>query len=102
MWGRTPAWGLTHGHRVQRSAWGNCLRQPQPRYHKAPSPDSILTPTHTFCSSTNPKSWGAERRFVTSPPLSSKHLIKELDAAVNSEAKKESKHELSWAAGEHS
>lgn len=33
------------------------------------------------------------------PTLSSKHLIKELSAAVNSEAKKESKHKLNRRQG---
>lgn len=69
--GQDSSLGLTHRHGVQRSAWGNSLHQHQPKCHKAPSADSTLTLLQTFstCSSTDPKAWGAEHRFVTSPSL---------------------------------
>lgn len=97
---------------MQRLAWGNPLCQQELECHRAngtiasgykPVPPQTASGHHLLHQQQNPKGLGCQRadpRFATSP-LSSKHLIKELNAAVNSEAKKESKHELSGEAGEH-
>lgn len=100
--GQDSSLGLTHRHGVQRSAWGNSLHQHQPKCHKAPSADSTLTFKPSAPAAALTQRLGVPNTDLSLPPLSSKHLIKELNAAVNSEAKKESKPELSWEAGEHS
>lgn len=70
--------------------------QHHPKHHQEPFP------LCTFYSSSgnNPNAgFGAPNNDLPPPPPPSKHLIKELSAAVNSEAKKESKHRLNGRQG---
>lgn len=82
------------------------LKNHHSRVQISTSPDTILTPLHSCLlhQQQKPKGLGCQKaawRFSIFP-LSFKPRIKELHAAVNSKAKKESKHELSWEAGKDS